>query len=93
MFLVIAYDVVSDRRRNKLVKLLKDYGGQRVNYSVFECEIKKRCFPELKNGIEKIINRKEDRALCYQICAACRGKNITIGFEKSFETRKSVITL
>jgi CRISPR-associated protein Cas2 len=32
---VVCYDVVDDRRRNRIFKLLKDY-GRRVQYSVFE---------------------------------------------------------
>lgn len=33
VFLVVAYDIVSDRRRNRLFKVLKGY-GVRANYSV-----------------------------------------------------------
>jgi CRISPR-associated endonuclease Cas2 len=36
MFLVVAYDVTHDRRRTRVVKILKNY-GERVQYSVFEC--------------------------------------------------------
>jgi CRISPR-associated endonuclease Cas2 len=41
LFIVIAYDIVSDKRRKNVVKMLKDYGGQRMNYSVFECRMEK----------------------------------------------------
>jgi len=56
MFLVVAYDIVSDKRRNRLVKLLKDYAGERVNFSVFECRIKKKRYARLKTKINEIIN-------------------------------------
>ena len=92
MFLVIAYDIVSDRRRDRLVKLLKDYGGQRVNYSVFEFEMKKERFPELKKGIVKVINRKKDSVLFYVLCEACRGKRLSIGI-KSIEAPEVVRTV
>jgi CRISPR-associated protein Cas2 len=36
MFYLVSYDIPDDRRRTRLAKLLKDYGG-RVQYSVFEC--------------------------------------------------------
>jgi len=39
MIVVIAYDIKSNKRRKKIEKLLKDH-GQRINYSVFECNIK-----------------------------------------------------
>ncbi len=41
MFVLVAYDVSSTQRRNKVVKILSNYDGCRVNLSVFECELKK----------------------------------------------------
>jgi CRISPR-associated protein Cas2 len=38
MHFVIAYDIEQDRRRNKVMSALKDY-GLRVQYSVFECDL------------------------------------------------------
>jgi CRISPR-associated protein Cas1 len=40
MYLLVTYDIVSDKRRRKVDKLLSEYGF-RVNYSVFELEIGK----------------------------------------------------
>jgi CRISPR-associated protein Cas2 len=79
---VIAYDIVSDRRRNKLVKVLKDY-GHRINYSVFECEIKRKSLLELKEEISGIINIKKDSVLYYELCQGCVGKKDTVGIKKS----------
>lgn len=81
MFIVIAYDIVSDRRRNRLVKTLKDY-GQRVNYSVFECELKKESLPKLKKEVARIINKQEDSVLYYKLCHACKGKRDSIGIKR-----------
>ncbi len=36
-FVVVAYDIPDDKRRLKVMNTLLDYGGTRVNYSVFEC--------------------------------------------------------
>ena len=71
VFVVVAYDIASDRRRNRLVKFLKDY-GVRVNYSVFECEIQKKYFSEFKKGVDEIINTKEDIVIFYRMCKKCR---------------------
>jgi CRISPR-associated protein Cas2 len=81
MFLVVAYDIASDRRRNRLVKLLKDY-GERVNYSVFECRINKQTYPSLKDEISKIISRKKDSVLFYDLCLDCEGKRESVGIKK-----------
>jgi CRISPR-associated protein Cas2 len=91
MFLVIAYDIVSDRRRNKLVKLLKDY-GQRVNYSVFECELEKQSLPGLKKKVSEIINMKKDSILYYELCNACKEKRVSIGIKK-FEKIEHIINV
>lgn len=73
MTVIVAYDVSSDRRRAKIEKLLKDY-GQRVNYSVFECDIEKAFYPELRKKTSFLINRKEDRVLFYPLCLECLKK-------------------
>ena len=84
VFIVVAYDVASDRRRNRLVKLLKDY-GERVNFSVFECRIKKRTYPRLKSEVGKIIDRKEDSVLFYDLCLNCERKSDAVGIRKACE--------
>ena len=72
MFVVVAYDVASTRRRNKIVKILKRH-GQRVNYSVFECEFKKpEIFQSLKGDIEKMIKPNKDHIRYYAICQGCQ---------------------
>jgi len=86
---VIAYDIVSDRRRNKLVKVLKDY-GHRINYSVFECELKKESLLELKEKISGIVNTKKDSVLYYELCLGCVGKKDTVGIKKSEEFERII---
>lgn len=78
-FLVIAYDIVCNRRRNRIVKLLKGY-GRRANYSVFECRIRKKELKELKEEILAIINAKEDSVLYYPLCRACVDRREEEGF-------------
>ncbi|MCA9742068.1 CRISPR-associated endonuclease Cas2, partial [candidate division KSB1 bacterium] len=38
MLLLVSYDIVDDKQRTKLAKRLQNY-GQRVQYSVFECDL------------------------------------------------------
>lgn len=38
MFTIISYDIANDKRRTRVLKLLKGY-GTRVQYSVFECDL------------------------------------------------------
>jgi len=87
----VAYDIASDRRRNRLAKLLKDY-GERVNFSVFECRIKKQMFPGLKDEISKIISRKKDSVLFYMLCLDCERKRESIGIKK-LDSQEPVISV
>jgi len=72
MFLVVSYDIVSDRRRVRVMKALKGY-GERVQKSVYECLIGEPQFLELKERIGKIINPEEDSVRYYNLCARCQG--------------------
>ncbi len=80
-YVVIAYDVASNKRRNALVKLLKGY-GIRVNYSVFECRIRKSGIFPLKKKIEAIINSGQDSVLYYFLCGKCADQREQSGIKK-----------
>ncbi|MDE6681783.1 MAG: CRISPR-associated endonuclease Cas2, partial [Muribaculaceae bacterium] len=66
-FVVIAYDIADDRRRNKVMKVLEKV-GTRINLSVFECMLTDRQFEKLKKDIYDKINIKEDSVAYYPIC-------------------------
>lgn len=70
MFVIVAYDIQADRRRVKIEKHLKDY-GQRVNYSVFECEVKKELFESFRDKALALMHRKNDRIVFYRLCKTC----------------------
>jgi CRISPR-associated protein Cas2 len=71
LFIVVAYDIVDDKRRMNVMNTLLDSGGIRVNYSVFECLLTRRNLLRMKKKIEKIINKKEDNVRYYTLCEAC----------------------
>lgn len=73
MFVMISYDVVEDKKRLKLMKFLEDY-GDRVQKSVFECNLSAKTYVEMKAGIEQIINKRKDRVRYYKICKGCVDK-------------------
>lgn len=75
MFVVIAYDISSDNRRNKCMNILKDYGN-RVNLSVFECMVDREKLSEIKKKINKLIDNQTDSVLYYILCDSCK-KNRT----------------
>jgi len=70
VFIVVSYDIVSDRRRIKIAKALEDY-GTRVQYSVFECNISNSHLAEMKRRIARLMNIEEDRIRYYRLCEDC----------------------
>jgi len=70
LFVIVSYDVVDDRKRTRIAKLLKDY-GERVQKSVFECRIDDRRYLKMKEGIGKLMDWELDSVRYYILCAGC----------------------
>ncbi|RJQ49828.1 MAG: CRISPR-associated endonuclease Cas2 [Desulfobacteraceae bacterium] len=89
---VIAYDISSNRRRNRLAKLLKGW-GQRVNLSVFECEIEKGKFSELREEVLKIIKKNKDIVIYYPLCLNCLAEVQSDGAAPERNLNQAVISV
>jgi len=71
MLYVISYDISVDRRRNKVAKLLEGF-GQRVQYSVFECDLTEAQYAALQRKLRRWLKPGEGDSLrTYRLCAAC----------------------
>lgn len=70
MFVVVAYDIVEDRRRDRLARMLHDY-GRRVQKSVFECVVDEKRFLDLRLKVEKEIDMTVDSVRYYFLCQRC----------------------
>ncbi|MBI4651972.1 CRISPR-associated endonuclease Cas2 [Candidatus Desantisbacteria bacterium] len=77
-YMVIAYDISSNKRRNKICDILSVYGA-RVNKSVFECFLTKKEFDDVKEKISENIKKGKDTVLYYFLCKDCIGKIDRIG--------------
>ena len=75
---VIAYDFTSNRWRKKVTYLLADW-GERVNWSVFECQLEKGQLSKLRKQIAKRINRKKDVVIYHPLCLDCRARIVLDG--------------
>lgn len=64
MFVVVSYDIPDDRRRTKVMKLLKNYGTH-VQYSVFDCDVKEQTYQQMRGRLEKLISGKDDSVRFY----------------------------
>lgn len=71
MMVLVSYDVSTVDKRGqtrlrKVAKICLDF-GQRVQNSVFECDIDPAQLVELKNRLETIINPEEDSLRYYYL--------------------------
>ncbi len=72
MFVVVCYDIPSDRRRAKVGKILEGFGA-RVQKSVFECDLHIKHVQKLKQRLTKVL-KDEDSVRYYYLCGQCLPK-------------------
>lgn len=71
MFTVIAFDIVDDRTRYRVVRVLREY-AVRVQKSVFEApNLPPNHFRRLREDIEAIIDQSVDKVRYYFLCGTC----------------------
>jgi len=90
MFVMISYDVVEDKKRLKLMKFLKDYGN-RIQKSVFECNLSPKTYDQVKSRLEEIINKRKDRVRYYRMCKGCVDKVEISGWGEVTEEEEFVL--
>ena len=74
MFFLVCFDIVDNRVRYRVVKILKGY-GTRVQKSVFECSnMTEYKFMKMQSDLEEVIDHGEDTIRYYPLCRHCVGK-------------------
>ena len=81
-WVVISYDSPDDKRRTKVLKALEGY-GERVQYSVFECEVRPADLPRLRERLERLLQADEDDIRLYSLCENCLQKALWLGKAKA----------
>jgi CRISPR-associated protein Cas2 len=76
VFVVVSYDIPDDKRRVKVAKALKAF-GDRVQYSVFECNVDKDQLAKMERRLVRLIEESEDSVRIYLVCNSCKTR-ITI---------------
>lgn len=95
MMILITYDVdfadeSGAKRLRKVAKVCEKY-GVRVQNSVFEMLIDPSQLIEVKNSLEKIIDKKKDSIRFYNLGKKWEGKVDIIGKEKGFDQTDTLI--
>jgi CRISPR-associated protein Cas2 len=70
MHIVFSYDIPDNKRRERLRKTLLRFGN-RVQFSVFECDLTPRQLEQLKKAVMAVIEKSEDNVRYYLICGNC----------------------
>ena len=79
MYVMVSYDVVEDKKRNRLFKYLKDFGVP-VQKSVFERDLSPEQLDRMVKGVERIIDLKSDKVRYYPLCKQCVGRVVISGW-------------
>lgn len=80
MYVLVTYDVNTEtkagrRRLRQVATICKDF-GQRVQFSVFECQVDASRYEELHHRLTKTMNPDEDSLRIYRL-AGTRDQHIT----------------
>ena len=59
---IVAYDISDDKRRTRVSKRLESF-GDRLQYSVFTCDLNDRERIDLSTSLETLINQREDQVI------------------------------
>ena len=95
MLVLITYDVdtiseTGQKRLRQVAKACQDY-GQRVQNSVFECEVTEAQFTLLKSRIESIIDEKLDSIRFYFLRRNDQRRVSTLGKVTSYDVNEAII--
>ena len=91
MHILITYDIVCDKRRKKIDKLLSEY-GVRVNYSVFELRVDKGGYARLLEKLPALM-QKRDSVRIYRFSRDTIAKSIELnpGLSHPFSMEESYV--
>jgi CRISPR-associated protein Cas2 len=78
MYLVVSYDIHDDKRLTRIHKTLKNF-GERIQYSVFECDLTKEQVLRMRHALKRIIEEDQDSVRFYHLCDGCQAKIDRIG--------------
>ncbi|MCL6627038.1 MAG: CRISPR-associated endonuclease Cas2 [Alicyclobacillus shizuokensis] len=83
MNLLVAYDISTEtkqgeQRLRRVAKVCLNF-GQRVQHSVFECQVDEMAFAELVRALSEIVHPTEDNIRIYRVTDLSCGGVINLG--------------
>lgn len=86
----ICYDIVDNKTRNRVVRVLMGY-SQRVQKSIFEGFLTREELETLQGKLKEVVDEQEDVVRIYPLCESCEGKMILLGRSIQVETQDFII--
>ena len=71
MYIIVCYDISSNRRRARLHELLLGYGTP-VQRSVFECNLTSAQFRQLRTRAKRYVKKEGESLRYYPLCSRCQ---------------------
>ncbi len=95
MYILITYDVdtvseMGQKRLRQVARICKDY-GQRVQNSVFECEVTEAQYVKLKDALAGVMDKSLDSIRFYHLNKNENRRVVTIGKETSYNVNEAII--
>ena len=88
---LIVYDITDDNIRDKVRRLLKDYGGERIQYSAFIIEKTEIEIIEILHHIRRILGNNKGKVIAIPLCKRDYEKMITIAYNYEIPEEDSLI--
>jgi CRISPR-associated protein Cas2 len=86
---LVCYDICDDKRLRRVFKVMRGYGDH-LQYSVFECQLRKLELVELKMELAAIIHHDQDQVLFVDLGPAeGRGDRVITALGKPYTTLDS----
>ena len=95
MMVLITYDVDTtsyggEKRLRQVAKACVNY-GQRVQKSVFECDLEPHQFTELKNKLQKLIETDKDSLRFYNLGSNWKTRVEHVGVKRPYDPEGIII--
>ena len=68
MKVIIAYDIIENKVRNRVIEILLEEGLMRIQKSVFFGEVNDKKIKRLVKNIEGVINKEIDSMYFFKLC-------------------------
>lgn len=92
MLHLVSYDIVDTKQRTKIAKKMLNF-GQRVQYSVFECDLNVEQLAKMKEQILPFVDRNKDSLRIYRLCENCLQNLESFGVKKGWEDEDGVTVI